>query len=373
MSQSSTITAGPPPATGQPAATEQPAATARAAARSAEIEAELRRVPRSFRILTGDRPTGPLHLGHYFGTLQNRVRLQDLGADVLVLVADYQVITDRDTGTGLAADVLGLVADNLAVGLDPGRATIFAHSQVSALNQLMLPFLSLLSVAEVGRNPTVREEFSATGGAAMSALMFTYPVHQAADILACRANLVPVGRDQLPHVELTRTIARRFNERYGQQGPFFQPPDALLGAVPLLLGLDGQKMSKSRGNTIPLAATEADTARLIRGARTDALRHITYEPSGRPEVANLVLLAAMCQGRPPASVAREIGNGGAARLKAVVTEAVNEHLRPIRARRRELAADPAYLQAVLRDGNDRAAALAGDTLDSVRELMRMTY
>ncbi len=98
--------------------------------------------PRSFRILTGDRPTGPLHLGHYFGTLQNRVRLQDLGADVLVLVADYQVITDREAGPGLGADVLGLVADNLAAGIDPGRATIFAHSQVSELNQLMLPFLS---------------------------------------------------------------------------------------------------------------------------------------------------------------------------------------------------------------------------------------
>jgi tryptophanyl-tRNA synthetase len=362
MSQSSTTTEPPPPPMTQDAVT-----------RSTEIEAELCRVPRSFRILTGDRPTGPLHLGHYFGTLQNRVRLQDLGADVLVLVADYQVITDRDAGAGLAADALGLVADNLAVGLDPGRATIFAHSQVGALNQLMLPFLSLLSVAEVGRNPTVKEEFAATGGQAMSALMFTYPVHQAADILACRANLVPVGRDQLPHVELTRTIARRFNERYSPQGPFFQPPDALLGAVPLLRGLDGQKMSKSRGNAIPLSATEAETARLIRGARTDAQRRITYDPVGRPAVAGLVLLAAMCQGRPPVSIAEEIGNGGGARLKAVVTEAVNEHLRPIRARRRELAADRGYLQAVLRRGNDRAAALAEDTLNAVRELMNMRY
>jgi len=388
MSPSSIVTAAPPPATTQPAAraTTQARATARprpaarprattraAAARSAEVEAELRLDPRSFRVLTGDRPTGPLHLGHYFGTLQNRVRLQDLGADVLVLVADYQVITDRDTGGALPDHVLGLVADNLAVGLDPGRATIFAHSQVGALNQLMLPFLSLLSVAEVGRNPTVKEEFAATGGQAMSALMFTYPVHQAADILACRANLVPVGQDQLPHVELTRTVARRFNERYSPQRPFFQPSDALLGAVPLLPGLDGQKMSKSRGNAIPLSATETETARLIRGARTDALRHISYDPSGRPAVAGLVLLAAMCQRRAPAAVAEEIGSGGAARLKAIVTDAVNEHLRPVRARRRELAADRGYLQAVLRRGNDQAAALAEDTLDSVRKLMRMTY
>src|ERR1022692_315723 len=372
----------------QPGTMSQPgtmtASTITATARSAGIEAELSRVPRSFRILTGDRPTGPLHLGHYFGTLQNRVRLQDLGADVLVLVADYQAITDRHAGGGLAADVLGLVADNLAdvlglvadnlaAGIDPGRATIFAHSQAAALNQLMLPFLSLLSVAEVGRNPTVKEEFSATGGAVMSALMFTYPVHQAADILACRANLVPVGQDQLPHVELTRTVARRFNERYSPQHPFFRLPEPLLGAAALLPGLDGQKMSKSRGNTIPLAATEAQTARLIRAARTDGQRHISYDPAGRPEVSSLILLAAMCQDRPPASVAEEIGNGGPARLKAVVTEAVNERFRAIRARRRELAADPAYLRAVLRRGNDRAAALAGDTLNSVGRLMRMSY
>jgi len=340
---------------------------------SAGIEAELRRAPRSFRILTGDRPTGPLHLGHYFGTLQNRVRLQDLGADVLVLVADYQVITDRDAGAGLGAHVLGLVADYLAAGIDPGRATIFAHSQVSALNQLMLPFLSLLSVAEVGRNPTVREEFSATGGATMSALMFTYPVHQAADILACRANLVPVGKDQLPHVELTRTIARRFNERYSPARPFFKPPDPLLGVAPLLLGLDGQKMSKSRRNSIPLAATEDETARLIKAARTDAERRISYDPAGRPEVASLVLLAALCQRRAPADVAADIGGGGAARLKATVTESVNEYLRPLRARRRELAADRPYLQAVLRRGNDRASAVAAGTLRSVHELMHMAY
>jgi tRNA synthetases class I (W and Y) len=143
------------------------------------------------RVLTGDRPTGPLHLGHHFGTLQNRVRLQEQGVELFVLVADYQTITDRDAPEGLPTDVDGLVADYLAVGIDPDRATIFAHSQVGALNQLIVPFLSLVSVAEVGRNPTAREEMSATGGAAMSALMFTYPVHQAADILFCRATLVP--------------------------------------------------------------------------------------------------------------------------------------------------------------------------------------
>ena len=174
-------------------------------------------------MLTGDRPTGPLHVGHLFGTLLNRVRLQDLGVEVMVLIADYQTLTDRDAPDTLPADVLGLVADYLAAGLDPDRCTIFAHSQIAALNQLLLPFLSLVSVAEVSRNPTVKEEFGTAGGSPMSALMFTYPVHQAADILFCHANLVPVGKDQLPHVELTRTIARRFNERYARHSRTSRP------------------------------------------------------------------------------------------------------------------------------------------------------
>ncbi|MFC5745910.1 tryptophan--tRNA ligase [Actinomadura rugatobispora] len=316
-------------------------------------------------ILTGDRPTGPLHLGHYFGTLANRVRLQREGADLFVLVADYQVLTDRDVADRLTEHAEGLVADYLAAGIDPGAVTIFRHSAVPALNQLMLPFLSLVSVAELGRNPTVKEEIGASGQASVSGLMFTYPVHQAADILFCKADLVPVGKDQLPHQEITRTIARRFNERYG---PVFTVPEALLSDTPHLLGLDGRaKMSKSRGNAIALSATPDETARLVRGARTDADRHITYEPETRPEVSNLVRIAALCQGRDPHAIAAEIGNGGAARLKQVVIESVNEFLRPIRARRAEL--DRGLLRRVLDKGNERANAVADRTLAEVRAAM----
>ena len=161
------------------------------------------------RVLTGDRPTGPLHLGHYFGTLHNRVRLQDEGAEVFVLVADYQVLTDRDTAERLDEHVLGLVLDYLAVGIDPRRATIFAHSAVPSLNQLLLPFLSLVTVPELRRNPTVKDEIAHSRQSSVSGLMFSYPAHQAADILSVRATLVPVGRDQLPHVEVSRLIARR--------------------------------------------------------------------------------------------------------------------------------------------------------------------
>jgi tryptophanyl-tRNA synthetase len=330
--------------------------------------------PTTSRVLTGDRPTGPLHLGHHFGTLQNRVRLQEQGAELFVLVADYQTITDRESPAGLPDDVDGLVADYLAVGIDPARATIFAHSQVSALNQLIVPFLSLVSVAEVRRNPTVKEEMRATGGAAMSALMFTYPVHQAADILFCRATLVPVGRDQLPHVELARLVARRFNARYAAPGqPLFPEPEALLGSAPLLLGVDGGKMSKSRGNAIAIGASDDETARLIRTARTDSERTITYEPARRPEVSNLVLLAALCRDEPPEAIAEAIGAGGATALKRVAIDAVNDRFRAVRARRRELIADRGYLRAVLRCGSERARAIADDTLAQVHALMHTAY
>lgn len=283
--------------------------TATATATTAELDARIRQAPEKFRVMTGDRPTGPLHLGHYFGTLHNRVRLQELGVDVFVIIADYQVLTDRDVADRLGEYMEGMLLDYLAVGIDPARSTVFNHSAVPALNQLMLPFLSLVSVAELNRNPTVKDEIAHSRQSAVSGLMFTYPVHQAADILFCKGNLVPVGQDQLPHLEVTRTVARRFNERYGV---VFPEPDALLSDAPLLLGTDGTKMSKSRGNSIALGADADETARLIKGAKTDAERYITYDPEHRPGVSSLVLLAALCLDRDPHAVAEEIGGGGAA-------------------------------------------------------------
>jgi tryptophanyl-tRNA synthetase len=344
--------------------------TTMALRRSAELEQLIDREAAGLKILTGDRPTGALHLGHYFGSLRNRVRLQDLGAEVFVLIADYQVLTDRDTAERLDERVTGLLLDYLAVGLDPARTVMFAHSAVPALNQLLLPFLSLVSVPELNRNPTVKDEIAHSRQSAVSGLMLTYPVHQAADILFCQANLVPVGQDQLPHLEITRVIARRFNQRFG---PVFVVPDALLSAAPLLLGTDGTKMSKSRGNTIPLAASADDTARLIGGAKTDPERFISYDPVRRPEVSNLVLMAALCLGHSPAEVVADLGTGGAAALKDTVTMAVNEMLAPVRARRADYARDLGYVRQLLRDGNKRAEAIAAATLDEVRSAMGMRY
>ena len=348
----------------------------RTQARSEEIAAQIGEHPEYFRMLTGARPTGHLHLGHYFGTMQSWKQLQDANVDTWILVADYQVITDRDGVGPLRERVLSLVADALAVGVDPERSTIFTHSAVPALNQLMLPFLSLVTESELHRNPTVKAELEATDGRAMSGLMLTYPVHQAADILFCQANLVPVGKDQLPHLEQARLIAQRFDKRYGRadkKRPVFRRPEALLSEAPLLLGLDGAKMSKSRGNTIEIRMSADQTAKLIKKAKTDSQRTITYDPSQRPEVSNLLMLASLCNGRDPRQLAEEIGDGGAGKLKALVTEAINDYFAPIRQRRQELAANEDYLLQVLHAGNDKANQVASETLDNVRKAMKMDY
>ncbi len=340
--------------------------------RSSTLEQRIRQDPETFRVLTGDRPTGPLHIGHYLGTLANRVRLQDLGVEVIVLIADYQVMTDRQAGRQLPATVRGIVADYLAAGIDPDRSAIFTHSAVPSLNELVLPFLSLVSDAELHRNPTVKAETEATGKPP-TGLMLSYPVHQAADILFCQANLVPVGLDQLPHLETTRLIARRFNQRYAAESPLFPEPDALLTASPMLAGLDGKKMSKTSGNGIALQATEDHTAALIRRAPTDSERRITYDPVGRPAVANLLDLLAAATGGNPRHLADGIANAGAGQLKALLTEAVNELLRPLRQRRADIVEDTDHLDAVLGAGNARARELADNTLTTVHDLLGMTY
>lgn len=335
------------------------------------LPADVRAMPHEFRVLTGERPTGPLHVGHYFGSLHNRVRLQNVGVDLIVVIADYQVLTDRTDPGNLSEIVHGLVLDYLAVGLDSRSTTIFVHSAVASLNQLLLPFLSLVSNAELARNPTVKEEIASTRHNTVTGLMYTYPAHQAADILSCGANLVPVGEDQLPHLELTRTIARRFNQRYA---PLFPAVEPLLSPTPRLVGLDGRnKMSKSRKNTIDIRSTADETAERIAAAVTDSQRHITFDPQARPQVANLLRLASLCRNEDPHAIAAEIGDRGAAALKQTTIEAVNEYFAPIRARRDEYAKDPALVTSIIRKGNARASELADNTLSRVKEAMGMQY
>ena len=337
--------------------------------RSNEITADLEKNPGAYRMLTGDRPTGRLHLGHYFGTIKRRVELQDMGVNTAVLIADYQVITDRDTTEHIQDNVYNMVMDYLACGIDPKKTMIYAHSAVPACNQLMLPFLSLVSEAELQRNPTVKAEMEASGHE-LTGLLLTYPVHQACDILFCKGNIVPVGRDQLPHIELTRLIARRFNNRYGK---VFPEVDALLSDTPLLPGLDGRKMSKSYGNAISISMTAEETAKRIKKSQTDPERMITFDPEARPGVSGLLSTAAICTGRSEVEIAEEIGMSGAGALKKYVTEAVNSYFEPIRERRRRFEQDLDYVKDVLHEGNRRANEIAEATLNEVREAMGMVY
>lgn len=356
-----------------------PAATFGASVRRSDaLEADLPKNPQRYRVLTGDRPTGSLHIGHFFGSLQNRVRLQNLGVETFVVVADYQVLTDRDSVEDVAANVRELILDYLSVGLDPekGRTHIFAHSHVPGLNQLLVPFLTLVGMGELDRNPTVKEEIDAAGLTHVNAAMYTYPVHQCADILFCRGNLVPVGRDQLPHLELCRKIARRFNQRFcSADAPLFPEPDALLSAAPKIMGLDGvYKMSKSRNNSLLLKATADQTAAQIKRAKTDSDRVITYAPDTRPEVSNLVLLISLCTKETPQAVAERLGDGGGGALKKELTTVLNDTLAPVRARRAELEADAdAVVRKVLGAGIQVANQRANETLALMRRAMNMDY
>ena len=337
--------------------------------RSDTSRADLPLHPEKYTMLTGDRPTGRLHLGHYFGSIQHRVEYQNLGIQCYVLIADYQVITDRDTTEHIQDNVYNMVMDYLAAGIDPARTPIFTHSAVPALNQLMLPFLSLCSEAELQRNPTVKAEQEASGHA-LTGLLLTYPVHQACDILFCKGNIVPVGKDQLPHIEQTRLIARRFNERYGR---VFPEPDGILSDAIEIPGLDGRKMSKSYGNSIMLGATAEETARLIKKSKSDSDRNIYFDKENRPEVSALLTTAALCSGRTEQEIAEEIGDGGAGMLKRIVTEAVNGYLAPHRERRAAFEADLDYVRDVLAEGNRRMNEIANATLAEVREAMSMVY
>ena len=337
--------------------------------RSDEIRADLPIHPEKYTMLTGDRPTGRLHMGHYFGTIRERVALQDMGITTRIIIADYQVITDRDTTEHIQDNVYNMVVDYLACGIDPEKTIIFTHSAVPALNQLMLPFLTLVTEAELLRNPTVKSEMDASGHA-LTGLLLTYPVHQACDILFCKGNIVPVGKDQLPHIEQTRQVARRFNERYGH---VFPEPEGVLNDAVEIPGLDGRKMSKSYGNAISLSLTAEETAKLIKKSKTDADRMITYDKENRPGVSALLTTAALCTGRTEVDIAEEIGDGGSGTLKKYVTESVNEFLAPIRERRVQLAGDMDYIKDVLHEGNRRANEIANATLDEVREAMNMVY
>lgn len=327
------------------------------------------------RILTGDRPTGVLHLGHYVGSLRNRVKLQD-DYECFFIIADYQVLTDHLYGTEkIAQNIREIVLDYLSVGIDPKRSAIFVQSMIPEIAELTMYFSMLVSLSRVQRNPTVKDEIKAAkiGKKELSYGFVGYPISQAADILTVRANLVPVGEDQLPHLEQTREIARTFNRIFGK---VFPVPEALLGEFPRLPGIDGQKMSKSRNNAIFLKDSPEEVARKVMRAYTDPSRIHATDPGHLEGNVVFAYLDAFC---PDQQELEELksrykkGTIGDVVVKKRLIEILNAFLSPIREKRKELGANPKIVKEVLVDGIDKTRKEAKETLKLVREAMHFDY
>jgi tryptophanyl-tRNA synthetase len=324
------------------------------------------------RILTGDRPTGKMHLGHYVGSLANRVRLQ-AQYECFFIIADLHTLTtkpDKGDIATLGESVREMVLDYLAVGIEPDRATIFLQSGVPETYELNLIFEMLVTVPRLERVPSLKEMAQAAHLDVMPFGLLGYPVLQAADILLPRATLVPVGKDNESHVEVSREIARRFNNLYGEVFPI---PDALIGDVPSLVGTDGQaKMSKSLNNAIFLSDDEAAVAEKVRGMYTDPNR-IRADIPGRVE-GNPVF-AYHDAFNPDAEEVADLkaryrqGKVGDVEVKRRLAAALNTFLEPLRDRRARAASQPGLVEEILAEGTRRMRREAQDTMRLVREAM----
>jgi tryptophanyl-tRNA synthetase len=326
------------------------------------------------RILTGDRPTGKLHLGHWVGSLQNRVRLQD-EYDCFFLVADYHMLTTRlEDLHEVEGYVRDLVLDYLAVGIDPERSTIYLQSLVPQVAELHLLFSMLTTVPRLQRVPSLKEVMRSLHIETASYGLLGYPVLQAADILMVRADLVPVGKDQASHLELTREIARRFNDLYGT---VFPEPDTLIGDVPTLVGTDGKaKMSKSLNNAILLSDDAATVERRVMSMYTDPTRIHATDPGhirGNPVFAYHDVFNPDRDEVADLKKRYRAGRVGDVEVKRKLARALNAFLDPIRERRAELERRPGLVDDILHAGAERAGREADETLRRAREAMGLNY
>lgn len=327
-------------------------------------------------ILTGDRPTGPLHLGHYVGSLRQRVKLQHQ-CKQFVIIADAQALTDNaENPEKVRKNILEVALDYLAVGIDPTVTTIFIQSLVPELAELTMYYLNLVTVARLQRNPTIKEEIKQRGfGASIPAGFLTYPVSQAADITAFKADLVPVGEDQLPMIEQTNEIVRSFNRIYDCS--VLVETKALLSSVTRLPGTDGKgKMSKSLGNVISLSDSADVVRQKVKMMYTDP-KHLRVEDpgtvEGNPVFAYLDAFDPDKEGLEAMKNHYRQGGLGDGAVKKRLVEVLLAELDPIRARREELAKDPAAVMRILKEGTKAARKVAAETLDEVRKIMRIDY
>lgn len=341
-------------------------------------------------ILTGDRPTGRLHLGHYVGSLKNRVKIQNEGNydKMFVFIADAQALTDNfENPEKVRENIIEVALDYLAVGLDPNKVTFFIQSMIPELTELTFYYMNLVTIARLQRNPTVKAEIEQKGfKESIPAGFFTYPVSQTADITAFKANIVPVGEDQLPMLEQAREIVRKFNSIYGDT---LVEPKALLPEDEKcyrLVGIDGKsKMSKSLGNCIYLSDTEEEIKNKVFSMYTDP-NHIRVEDPGQvegnvvftyldvfakdddfekymPEYKNLDELKEHYQK----------GGLGDMKIKRFLNNIIQDELRPIRERREEYAKDLDKVYEILKEGTNEARKHAIDTLNEVKHSMKIDY
>jgi tryptophanyl-tRNA synthetase len=327
------------------------------------------------RILTGDRPTGQLHLGHYVGSLQNRVRLQD-EYDTYILIADVQALTDNfEHPEKLEANIFEVALDYLAVGLDPKKVKIVVQSMVPELTELTIYFMNLVTVATLERNPTVKEEIKQRNFVKGVPVGFwSYPISQAADIAIFKADLVPVGEDQLPMIEQTREIVRRFNRLYGK---VLIEPRAMLGAVARLPGTDGgAKMSKSVGNCIYLGDPSEVVRKRVMSMFTDPKRIHPTDPGtveGNPVFTYHDVFNPNKAQIEDLKERYRKGTVGDVEVKQKLFEALETFLAPIRERRQELAAQPRHVYEIIVEGTRKGRALAQATMAEVRHAMKIAY
>ena len=326
-------------------------------------------------LLTGDRPTGSLHIGHLFGSLLNRKSLEN-EYESYIMAADVQALTDNfEHPEKVRENVYEVVADNLSIGLNPEKTTFFIQSQVPQIAELTIFFSNLVTVNELRRNPTIKTEMAqkkelfGTEGESLTYGFLGYPVSQAADILFLRANIVPVGEEQLPVNELARDIAKKFNKIYSEVFPI---PESKLSKGARILGLDGNaKMSKSLNNAIYLNESPEETAEKIKSATTDSENYFSYDPENRPAISNLVLIYSLIHGTEPADAAKDLGSMPYETFKVKLAEDLNNYLAPIRERRKSISKE--YVAEVLAKGLQKVLPRAEETMTLVRKAMKIDY
>ena len=321
------------------------------------------------RIFSGARPTGRQHIGNYLGALQNWVRLQD-EYDCIYCIVDIHALTSMEDTSQLQENIHEMMLDWLAVGLDPEKSILFVQSHVPEVMELHTLLSMITPLGWLLRVPTFKEKVKLQPQNVNYGLV-GYPVLMTADIVLYKAEVIPVGEDQLPHLELAREIARRFNSLFGNT---FPEPEAKLTSYPLVLGLDGkEKMSKQAGNDIELALSAEETIERVMTAYTDPARRYRSDP-GHPKMCNVYKLLGYFDSSKTSGVAKRCRRAeiGCVDCKMLLAEAINDTLKPVRERRAELAANPKRIADILADGAKRARVIARKTLRDVKQNMRLT-